>query len=684
MKFGINILHSAFKFNLLPISCINIKRSAMKHVFIFLLLTLPLIASAQNFEYAKITADDLNVDRKKLDSNANAMVIKEFGTAAIGIDDDRGRLYIDFQYHVRIKIFNKNGFNQGNIVIPLRIYNSDQDEISELKATTINFIDGEFMMTELENKKVFSERKNKYVTLTKFTMPNLQEGSIIEYSYRLRSPYIFNFRSWEFQSDIPKLHSEYIAVIPGLYNYNVSLRGAQKLTSQNAELSRDCIRIAGRAFDCSKMTYIMDNIPAFVEEEYMTAASNFKSAINFELSDYIMITGARKSLTKEWKDVDYELLSDKSFGSQMKKKDVFKDLLPGIIKTETEPLAKAMAMYSYIQKNIKLNGFYGMYSEQGVKQALETHSGNIGDINLALIAGLSAAGLDAEAVILSTRSNGIVNSLFPVISDFNYVVAKVNIGDKSYLLDASDPLNPFGLLPLTCINGQGRVIQAKKPSYWLPLTASQRQVTRYTLNGEFTSDGKIKGDLITYTLGYPAYNKRKKIIAAGSVDEYVEKLDEQMNKISILKHEITNLDSLDKSLVENFQVEFSSHPPFTSSQVFFNPFIIERINKNPFNLNERSYPVDLAAASEVRVTMSLTIPENYALADQPKDVSLGLPNNGGRYVCNITLENNILTFNQLLQFNKPVYSSEEYLYLKEFYSRIIQSQKTDIVFKKIK
>lgn len=656
----------------------------MKHILLFFILCLPAFGFAQDFEYGKVGMSDFNLQSKTIDSNANAVVIKEFGTAAIGVDDERGKLYIDFEYHVRIKIFNKNGFNQANIVIPLRIYGDDLDEISGLQASTINYADGVITRTELDKKKIFNERKNKYVTLTKFTLGDLKEGSIIEYSYRLRSPSIFNFRTWEFQSDIPKLHSEYIANIPGLYNYNVSLRGGQKLTSQNAELKKECLRIAGNAIDCSKMTYIMDNVPAFVEEDYMTAPSNFKSAINFELSDYIMINGAKRSITKEWKDVEYELRSDKSFGTQMKKKDVFTALLPEITKGETEPLAKAKAIYRYIQRNIKLNGFYGIYSENGIKKALDLHSGNIGDINLALISALDAAGLDVEALILSTRSNGVVNNLFPVISDFNYVVAKLNIGDQVYLLDGSDPLLPFGLLPFHCMNNQGRVINLKKPSYWYAVKASQRQTTRYAMKGELGIDGKIKGELTTYTQGYAAYNKRRKIHASTSIDDYVEKLDEQMNGISILKHQIGNLDSLDNALSEVYEIEMSAFKNMDANPAYFNPFFIERITKNPFNLNERTYPVDLGASSEIRVTISLKIPDEYTLADQPKDVNLVLAEGGGRYICNTQFNDHTLVFSQLLQFNKAIYQPDEYLSLKEFYSRIIQSQKTDIVLKKIK
>ncbi|WP_448103842.1 DUF3857 domain-containing protein [Pedobacter panaciterrae] len=639
---------------------------------------------AQDFEYARITGSDIELKNTQLDSNANAMVIREFGTTAVQLDNATGKTYIDFEYHVRIKIFNKEGFNHGNIVIPLRIYRDDEDEIKELKATTINIVNGQLVKTELDKKQVFNEKKNKYVSLTKFTMPNLMDGSIIEYSYRLHSPYIFNFKTWEFQSDIPKLHSEYIANIPAIYNYNVSLRGAQKLTKQNAEIKKECLMIAGNKIDCSKMTYIMKDVPALIEEDYMTAPSNFRSAIYYELSDYVMLNGGKKSITKTWKDADYELNSDKSFGTQMKRKDVFKELMPQILGKASDDLSKAKAIYNYIRKNIKMNGFIGIYSENNIKTALEKHSGNTGDINLALIAALSAADLDAEAVILSTRANGVVNNLYPVISDFNYVVAKVNIGDKSYLLDATEPLLPFGLLPLHCINGNGRVINLKKPSYWYDLKASQKESTKYVLNAELTADGKLKGKLTTYSLGYAALKKRQRIIAANSVDEYVEKLDEQMPGISILKHSIENVDSLDNTLVEDYEIEMKVFDNLNADQSYFNPFFINRITKNPFDLNERTYPVDMGAASEERITMIIKLPANISVIDKPKDMSMALTENGGKYLASTSMQDESFVFNEMLQFNKPIYESEDYLSLKEFYSRIIQSQKTDIVFKKTK
>lgn len=646
------------------------------------LFFLSLNIHAQNFNFGSITYDDYEFDKKKLDSNANAIVLREFGTASIQRDDATGSLELIFERHVKIKIYNKEGFKEANIIIPTYKDESREETISELKASTFNYIDHNFAETVMDKKAIFTENRSKYTRLTKFTLPNLKEGSVIEYSYRLKSPNLFNFRTWEFQSNIPKVISEYLVYIPGIYNYNVSLRGFQKLTDQKVELSKECLRLSGVPIDCSKINYTMKNIPAFIEEDNMTAPSNFKSAIYFELSDVQNLNGSKTSYTKTWRDIDYELSTYKTLGSQMKRKDIFKDLIPEITKGSSTDLDKAKSIYNYIKKQIKWNNYYGKYAEDNIKQALENRSGNVADVNLSLIAALSAAGLDAEAVILSTRDNGTVNKLYPVMSDFNYLIAKVNIADKSYLLDATEPLLPFGLLPLRCINDQGRVINLKKPSYWIDLVASQKTSTSYIMTGKMTTDGKVIGTLTTYSMGYAAFGKRKEILRYNSPDEYVEKLDERLTRIKILDHQISNLDSVESSLIEKYEVEFTINDGSNKDQFYFSPFFINAISKNPFNLNERTYPVDLGAASDERITINILLPEKYQLLEKPKDMAIALPDAGGKYLLKTALDENTISMSQILQFNKAIYQPDEYLYLKEFYSKIIQNQKTEFLLKK--
>jgi hypothetical protein len=663
----------------------------MKH-HLMLLLSLSLLANisnAQNFEYGKINANDIALKKTAIDSSANAVMIREFGASAMRVksldysEGAGGKLYIDFEYHVKIKIFNKNGFKTGNVVIPRKIYREDEeDEIVEISGTTYNYVNGSLERSELDKKNIIDEKVDKLNAVTKFTLPDLTEGCIIEYKYRIHKPYLLKFQGWDFQSDIPKLHSQYIAYIPSIYNYNSSLKGNRKLDSTKTEVYSGCIRIFGQPYDCSRLIYTMKNIPAFVEEEHMSAAENFRSAIRYELSDYYdQRRLERKNLAKTWKDVDHELAEAGYFGGQMKQSHIFEKLIPEILNSVTDSMGKANAVYDYIRKNIKPNGASGIFGDNNIRKALQEHSGNTAEINLALIAALKAAGLDTEALILSTRDNGILTTLYPVLSEFNYVVANVRIGKNNYLLDASQPCLPFGLLPHQCMNGKGRVVSLKKASYWFPVKASQKESTMYQLDGELNSEGTMKGLLSIVSNGYAALTRRQQIARAASIEAYVRQLGEQMPGLSIVKHKVTNIDSLNNSLQEDYEIVAKAFDK-SAIQTIFNPFIANSISKNPYSLKERSYPVDLGLAREVRLSARIKLPEKFEIADQPKDLSIVLADNGGKYIFKTSPEKDIFAYSEVFQLNKVVYSSDDYLALKEFYNRIIELQKTNVIIKK--
>ncbi|MEC3879066.1 DUF3857 domain-containing protein [Parapedobacter sp. 10938] len=639
---------------------------------------------SQDFAFGSLAAEDLKLEKNDLDSFSNAAVLNEYGKAYMVYDDTRGYTQLVMEYHVRIKIFNRDGYRHATIVIPAHKDESGErvDEISEVKAVTINVEGGQLVKVPLDNSQLFTEAVSKYLTHTKFTFPDLKDGSIIEYSYRLQSPHIFNFRTWYLQEDIPKVNSLFEAIIPAMYNYNVILRGPYPLDVSDAELARRAFRIVGRDIDCSHMTYGMKNIPAFVSEDYMTAPSNFKSAIYFELSDIYRLNGTNIKITKEWKNVDRELVTHPDFGRQMKRDNVFKSILPTILTDTLDELGKAKAVYGYIQQHIRWNRYVGKYSELGVSKALERRVGNIGDINLTLIAGLLAAGLDAEAVILSTRDNGVVNDVHPVLSDFNYVVAKVNIGDAYYLLDASDPLLPFGLLPLHCINGKTRVISLTEPSYWIVPESTQKSTTQYMLTAKLDADGRLRGRLTTNSYGYAAWRKRKELANYNTTAEYIEHRNEKLTGFQIEAGEILGATELDKPFVERYDITVKPYDSLQVRELFFNPFFINRVNRNPFNLDERTYPVDMGSTSEERVLMTIELPSDYELVSKPEDYNMALEDRGGRYLTQTDLSNNILTFSQLLALNKSTYPPESYFALKEFFSRIIQQEKIDMVLRR--
>jgi len=656
-----------------------------KNLLLLAALLLSTYVMAQDFTYGNISGAEIDMKKYDKDTSAHAVVLKEFGESRINPDnEDNIRLY--YYYHVKIKVFDSKGFNKGSIEVP--IYSGDNniyEKVDDIKATTYYIDDnGNSQNIGLDPKNIFTVKQDKHWSIIKFAMPGMRKGSIIEYSYRLESPYFFEtFKTWHFQDDIPKISSEYTVHIPAFYNYKVTLVGGLKLTKNIGVVEPDCFSLRGQKNPCSKITYGLSNIPAFVGEDYMTSPKNFLSALYFELEDYTSpYTYAKEKVTKEWKDIDQQLKSNEDFGGELKRKSLFKDRLKDIIAGKTD-MDKANAIYTYLQKWFKWNDYIGIYSTDGIRTALNSHTGSVADINLSLVAALNEAAIPTEAVILSTRSHGNINTLYPTLGDFNYVVAKANIGGKSYLLDASDPLLPFGMLSLECLNDKGRVFSLDKPSYWIDLnTLNQRQNDTYTFDLTLQENGKLKGTMIHYSLGYSAYETRKAIKKFNSTSEYVENYAEKRPKFKILKSEISGLDSLVLPLSEKYEVEISMYDDMNHDQLAFNPYFFNRRTINPFKLAERDFPVDWGMPSDSRYTVTVHLPAQYSVEAPPKNVTYSLPNNGGRFITDFEGDAHSFTFSYVTQFTKSIYNPNEYPFLKELYNKIISAEREEMIFKK--
>ena len=642
------------------------------------------VLSAQEFNYGTVSIEELTMRHYDRDTGANAVVLKEFGEAFISNGDNYNLI---FKYHVRIKILKKNGLAQADIEIPLYKHNNNRFErITSLKASSFNLENGRVHEEVLSDKNIFSEDKNEYYTFKRFAIPNVRAGSVIEYTYTMESPFIFNFRTWEFQSDIPKVSSEYKASIPAVYNYNITLRGFLKLDKNKSEVVKSClgrgqVHAGGYSADCALMEFGMKNIPAFVEEDYMTAKKNFLSAIHFELAEIKHFDGRVDKITREWKDAEEELRRDSKFGVQLKRGKELGQEIENVVSGETDDLGKARKVYDFIKGWYVWNGTYGKYSEFGIKKAFDERKGNIGDINLSLVAAMRFAGLDAEPVILSTRANGLVVEIHPVLSEFNYVIAKVNIGEKVYLADATEKVYPFGMLPERCLNGKGRVVGERK-SYWIDLAPADIGKTLSVLSLVLGNDGVMRGTINTNFMGYDAVNKRSEILSHPSQEAYIQDLKSSLGHIEIVGYEISNLADVEKAVIRKLEIEITAFDEMDADNFLFNPFLLDKWAENPFKSTERLFPVDFGVPLERVTILNLEYPPDYEVLNIPEKVGLALPDGGGRFLFQAQKVSNKLSLNNSLLLRKPVYSSLEYHYLKELFNRIIQIQNGELIFRK--
>jgi hypothetical protein len=651
-------------------------------LFLSLCLCIPLMLPAQNgdFDFGNISSRALQMKRYDADTTASAVVLKEFGKTSI---DNSQKNILVHTYHVRIKILRDQGIDKATFVIPVRkSATMGKEQVYDIRGSTFNTEGGSLRKSDLKQKNVFTENKSRYTDLIKFTLPGVRMGSVIEVAYTLSSPYIYNFREWKFQSDLPKMYSEYWAKIPANLDYNISLIGYLKLSEDKKSVIPDClITMDGGKADCTLLKLGMKDIPAFKEEKYMTAKSNFLSAVHFELSEIHRFNGADEKVAKSWGDVDQQLRTNKDFGGQLKKgESFFRKALDTLLSGHAEEDLRARRIYAFMQKWYRWDGYTGIFCETGIKNAFEAHKGNIGDINLSLVAALRAAGLPAEPVLISTRDNGTPHDLYPVISDFNYVLARVTTPKAVYLLDASRPLLPFGVFPMACINGSGRVIHHHQPSEWLvikaPVMRKEIDMAVLTLHDK----GRITGTITRRYDGYLALAKRRDIHRFTSSTEYLEDLSSRWDDIQILADSIGNLEDPGKPLTETLKVIISGTVDSADSRIVINPFFHPFIRENPFKSAERHFPVDFGAPEQLYTVLTLHYPAGYHLVSFPTTTLLALPDKGGRYVVEKNGFGNTLILRTMTRQNQSVYQAAQYPALREFYNRIVQSHRADLIF----
>jgi hypothetical protein len=170
------------------------------------------------------------------DSAAAAVVLCDYGRSRM--DGHNEGLQVVFERVTRIKILKKAGYDEASVEIPLYHRDEQSERVSNLRGFTYNLVNGKVEKTKLESTGAFLEKRTPNVNVQKFTLPNVREGSVIEFAYTLRSDYLFNFHDWAFQRTIPVRWSEYRASIPVFYKYKIIYQGTQPLDVARQRLVR--------------------------------------------------------------------------------------------------------------------------------------------------------------------------------------------------------------------------------------------------------------------------------------------------------------------------------------------------------------------------------------------------------------------------------------------------------------
>lgn len=666
----------------------------MKNTLIILICFISVNFFGQKRELGKVTVDELKQKNHSTDSSAVAAIMFKVGDVIFDYTQQDG-FFINTTIKAKIKIYKKEGYDWANFEMLLYNEASAKQTLEIKSAYTYNLVGDKIEKTKLKSEGEFNEKVNKYWSKKKITMPNVKEGSIIEIEYTIKDEGTGLIDEWTFQDQIPVDYSEYNTYIPEYYVYNPYFRGwlAPKITKEDfrktielrnreSEGSRmyTTVNVSEVSYILKKTSYILESIPAIKNESFTNNIKNYISSLVLELAMTKFPNAMTQSYSTDWETVTKKIYENSDFGPELNKTGYFEKDIDVLLKGVTSPAEKTAIVFNFVKDRMNWNEMNGYSCQNGVKSAYQDKTGNVADINLMLISMLRYAGLEANPILISTRSNGI--ALYPSRSAFNYVIAGIEVENQIILLDATNKYSLPGILPIRDLNWFGRVVRKNGSSAIVNLTPDKKSIDVVTLMGVIKEDGEIEGKVRKKSFDYNAFIFRNNFNGV-SKDSYIEKLERENNGLEILEYEVQNSLVLNEPIVENYSFKTNNSVEIIGGKMYFSPLLYFALSENPFKQENREYPVDFIFPNQDSFRVSLTIPDGYVVESLPEPKLIALPENIAKFSYEVSKTNNQVQLSYSLDLNRVVIENVYYEALKNFFKELVNKNTERIVLKRI-
>lgn len=651
-------------------------------------------ADYKKVKFGKLDIAEFETKSFGKDSAAAAVVLFDIGKLRFGINT-KGRWVYILEKHKRIKILSKEGSKYGNFEVSIFQNSSYKEELKSVKTASYNLVDGKVQQNKSSKDEKFKDEVNENYTKYKYTVSDVQEGSIVEIEYEIQSDVIYTLRDWYFQSEIPTIWSELNFSLPEYFDYKVNFQNTHPLALENEESKTETL--AGMvdggtgpadSFNINYITRVRrwtsKYIPAFKNESFITTDDDYLTKVSFEIQSTRFPNDMFRNYALTWEKIVESYKESERFGGFIKPNGYSRKFVATLISETDDTRKKATKIFNYVKQNINWNGHNGDYSTvASPKIVIDKKSGNIGDINLTLLNLLQSAELNAKPLILSTRSNGR-HPGHPMSSKFNYVVVKLTVDSSSYLLDASNTNNAPDLIATNALNHEGFLLDLDAvKGEWITIEPRELSSSFIINTLTFDNDLKLKVASLVKKSHYDGLNFRRKRQAFSTESEYLKDYTSDKTGLNILKYEASEIKDPTNLSVEKIDYEVNDYIEEAGNLVYFNPLMYERTKENPFKEEVRNFPVDFAYPRSESYRVVITIPDGYVLDKLPESINYKLEDNSASFLYSCMQSGNQVLVTSRISVIKTVFRPENYPGLKELFKHIVAKQSQPLVLKKI-
>jgi len=237
------------------------------------------------------------------DSSVHAYVIAKHVSARL-TDDSNIRWQVASTHRRIVRILDRQG--TGHATVRLSFYSpykgeSDGDNIQRLKAMTLTKTASGIKQTKVKKENIFRTRVNEKYEEISFSFSGVQDGSVLDFAYTLRTDYIRTLDRFYFQEDIPVQSALIELNNPAKFNYAASFTGSVPLYNEIEQSRTGAIN--NQTVYSSDMAIWAIDVPLIRTEPYVSSIDNFRSNVSFELTEYATAGGGIKKYTTTWQEV---------------------------------------------------------------------------------------------------------------------------------------------------------------------------------------------------------------------------------------------------------------------------------------------------------------------------------------------------------------------------------------------
>lgn len=625
-----------------------------------------------DLDWGAVSVEDLKMTVYEPDTAANEILLLNYSEIGRGFHE--GNYGVFYDYHYRIKIMEKSKYSGGEIELLSDNYNN----VLRIKAQTINYVDG--AVERVKVKEILNDDQGRGSTLYRFSFPEIRDGSVLEYKYRIFCSNPVLIENVFLQSLIPVVWSELRLFEMNELEYKVIPLGEKREYFHTGKEKKEANSFHDGG---TEYRWVLKNVPAVEYEEYTSSIDNSLLKMAIQLHSY-EFDNKKQYVFKDWETFCKMYYNDEDVMLQVYNRKNVKKLLKDLKK----PLAaaqsekdKMITIFNHVRDNMNWNGSYNIYVTEDLKTAYQYRNGSSADINYMIIAALTHSGIKAYPILLSTRENGRLYKDYPLAKQFEHVIVQAEVGGEIYRFDGIFKSVPYNLMPYPNLNYYGLLIKESKGE-WIDMSA-ELATKKVLVEMEITEEGAMSGTFEYVRDSYRAFQVRQDIDEMG-IEKYTDRyFDDIFPGSKVTNLTLDNLEDWSKTLTEKMDFYSENACQVAGDLMYFNLLMGLGFSESMFREHKRTQPVEMTYPLIDDYTFKIKIPEGYKAEELPNDLDISLPNNAAKYTFTIKEENGYLLYNAHLELIKVYYDVIDFKELKDFMDKVVEKQTSQVVLKKV-